>query len=113
MRLIRYVFWGMIALLLIVVAVANRGPVQLQLLPNDLATFFPFDGTVTVPLFLVIFGGVLAGLLIGFIWEYIREYKVRSDLTKTSKHVKSLEREVSKLRKKTGEGQDEVLAILD
>ena len=113
MRYIRYIFLGAIALVLVVVAVANRQPVELQLLPEDIATFVPFAGSITVPLFLVIFGGILAGLLIGFIWEYLREFKVRSNLSKSNRQVKSLEREVGKLREKTGEGQDEILALLD
>lgn len=113
MRYIRYLFLGSIALVLIIVAVANRQPVKLQLLPEDLAAFVPFAGSITVPLFLVIFAGILAGLLIGFVWEYLREFKVRSDLSKTSKQVRHLEREVGKLREKNGEGQDEILALLD
>jgi uncharacterized integral membrane protein len=99
--------------MLIVVAVANRQSVELQLLPSDLAAFVPFAGSITVPLFLVIFGGVLGGLLIGFIWEYLREFKVRSNLSKSNRQVKNLEREVGKLREKIGEGQDEILALLD
>jgi len=113
MRFIKYLFLGAVALVLIVVAIANRQPVQLRLLPDDLAVFLPFEATATVPLFLVIFAGVLAGLLIGFVWEYLREFKVRSNLSKTNKQVKSLKREVNSLREKTGEGQDEILALLD
>lgn len=113
MRFIKYLFLGAVALVLIVVAIANRQPVELQLLPNDLAAFVPFAGQVTVPLFLVIFAGVLAGLLIGFIWEYLREFKVRNDLSKSNRKLRSLECEVGKLREKTGEGQDKILALLD
>ncbi len=113
MRYIRYVFLGAIALTLIVVAIANRQPVKLQLLPEDLAAFVPFAGSITVPLFLVIFGGILAGLLIGFVWEYLREFKIRNNLSKTNRQVKHLEREVGKLREKTGEGKDDILALLD
>ena len=113
MRFIKYLFLGAVALMLIVVAVANRQPVQLKLLPDDFAAFMPFAGSITVPLFLVIFAGVLGGLLIGFIWEYLREFKIRSDLSKTNKQVKTLEREVTKLREKTGEAKDDILALLD
>jgi uncharacterized integral membrane protein len=113
MRYIRYIFLGAIALMLIVVAVANRQSVELQLLPSDLTPYVPFAGSITVPLFLVVFGGILAGLLIGFIWEYLREFKIRSNLSKSNRQVKSLEREVGKLREKTGEGQDDILALLD
>lgn len=113
MRYIRYFFLGAVALTLIIVAVANRQIVELQLLPDDLAPFVPFAGSISLPLFLVIFGGILAGLMIGFVWEYLREFKVRSDLSKSSRQVKQLEREVGKLREKTGEGKDEILALLD
>jgi len=113
MRFIKYLFLGAVALILIVVAVANRQPVELQLLPKDLAAFIPFSGQITVPLFLVIFGGILAGLLIGFVWEYLREFKIRNNLSKTNKQVRHLEREVGKLREKTGEGKDEILALLE
>ena len=113
MRFIKYLFLCAVALILIVVAVANRQPVELQLLPKDLDTFIPFSGQITVPLFLVIFGGILAGLLIGFVWEYLREFKIRNNLSKTSKQVRHLEREVGKLREKTGEGKDEILALLE
>jgi len=112
-RFIKYLFLGAVALVLIVVAVANRQPVELQLLPKDLAAFIPFSGQITVPLFLVIFGGILAGLLIGFVWEYLREFKIRNNLSKTNKQVRHLEREVGKLREKTGEGKDEILALLE
>jgi uncharacterized integral membrane protein len=113
MRFIKYLFLGAVAFMLIVVAIANRQPVELQLLPEDLAAFVPFAGQITVPLFLVIFGGILAGLLIGFVWEYIREFKIRNNLSKTNKQVRHLEREVGKLREKTGEGKDEILALLE
>jgi len=113
MRFIKYLFLGAVALVLIVVAVANRQPVELQLLPEDLAVFVPFADKITVPLFLVIFGGILAGLLIGFIWEYLREFKIRNNLSKTNKQVRHLEREVGKLREKAGEGKDEILALLE
>ena len=113
MRFIKYLFLGAVALVLIVVAVANRQLVELQLIPKDLAAFVPFSGQITVPLFLVIFGGILAGLLIGFVWEYLREFKIRNNLSKTNKQVRHLEREVGKLREKTGEGKDEILALLE
>ncbi len=113
MRFIKYLFLGAVALALIIIAVANRQPVELQLLPSDMAAFLPFTNQITVPLFLVIFAGILGGLLIGFIWEYLREFKMRNNLSKTNRQMKHLEREVGKLREKTGEGKDEILALLD
>jgi lipopolysaccharide assembly protein A len=113
MRYIRYVFWAGVGLILIVVALANRGTITINLVPNEFARFLPFGNSYSLPLFLVILAAVLAGLLIGFVWEYIREYKQRSDAAKRKRELNRLEREVQGLRARTGEGQDDVLALLE
>ncbi len=113
MRYIRYVFWAFVGLVLIVVALANRGPVNLNIVPDELAGFLPFSNAYSLPLFLVILGSILAGLLIGFVWEYIREFKQRADAAKRKRELNRLEREVQGLREKTGEGKDDVLALLE
>lgn len=113
MRYIRYLFLTVIGLILIVIALGNRSLVTLKMAPDALATPFGLTGSVTVPLFLVIFLGIFAGLWIGFIWEWIREFKIRSLLSKKGKEVHRLENEVKALRAKSGEGQDDVLALLD
>lgn len=113
MRYIRYVFWACVGVVLIVVALANRGAVAINIVPAEFAGFLPFPNTYTLPLFLVILGAILAGLLIGFVWEYIREFKQRADAAKRKRELNRLEREVQGLREKTGEGKDDVLALLD
>jgi putative membrane protein len=113
MRYIRYLFLGAIGLALIVVALANRNMVTLRLLPEELAAVFKVSGSVSLPLFLVIFLGIIVGLLIGFVWEWMREFKYRNDLSKKGKEVHRLEREVKVLKAKTGEGIDDVLALID
>jgi len=113
MRYIRYVFWALVGIVLIVVALANRGSVSLNIVPAEFSGFLPFPNTYSLPLFLVILGAILAGLLIGFVWEYIREFKQRADAAKRKRELNRLEREVQGLREKTGEGKDDVLALLD
>lgn len=113
MRYIRYLFLAVIGIALIIVALANRGMVTLKLAPDALAAPFGLTGSVTLPLFLVIFVGIVAGLLIGFVWEWMREFKYRHGLNKKDKEVHRLEREVKVLKAKNGEGQDDVLALLD
>jgi membrane protein implicated in regulation of membrane protease activity len=113
MRYIRYLFLAVIGIALIIVALANRGMVMLKLAPDALAAPFGLTGSVTLPLFLVIFVGIVAGLLIGFVWEWMREFKYRQGLNKKGKEVHRLEREVKVLKAKNGEGQDDVLALLD
>lgn len=113
MRIIRLLFILSVSIVLIVLALANRQMVSLRLLPADLADVVGFSGTVNLPLFLVILLGVLIGLLLGFVWEYLREYKHRKELGVKIKEVKTLEREVRKLKNETSSETDQILALLD
>jgi uncharacterized integral membrane protein len=112
-RYLRWLFLGLLALCLVTVAMANRAPVALRALPEDMSAFFGIGGSVELPLFLVIFGGIAAGLLIGFVWEWFREMKHRNVATSKLREVTRLERELATLRDAKGQPQDEVLAILD
>lgn len=113
MRYIRYAFLGALGIILISVSLGNVESVELKLMPDPLAELLGFNLSTSLPLFLVVLGGVVAGLVIGFLWEWMREHKHRRDATVKKGEVRKLEREVKKLKKKQNEGKDEVLAILD
>jgi uncharacterized integral membrane protein len=113
MRYIRYAFLGALGIILVSVSLANVESVELKLMPDPLAELLGFNLSTSLPLFLVVLGGVVAGLVIGFLWEWMREHKHRRDATVKKGEVRKLEREVKKLKKKQNEGKDEVLAILD
>jgi len=113
MRYIRYLFIAVVGIVLLTVALANRQLVTLQAVPDGLSGFLPFRNEITLPLFLVILGGVIVGLLIGFVWEYFREHKLRAAANQHRRDKNRLEHEVKGLRDKTGEGKDDVLALLD
>ena len=112
-RTLRYVFLGLLAIVLLTVAMANRVPVPLRLLPGDVGAALGLSGAVEMPLYLVIFGGIIAGLLIGFVWEWFRESKYRSNASKKTREVSRLERELAVLRDTKSDPQDDVLALLD
>ena len=112
-RYARLVLLVAVGIGLLTVALANRAPVRVQVLPADLATFVGRDLAAEVPLFLVIFGGIVAGLLIGFVWEWLRETKHRSTASSKTREVSRLERELAQLREDKLGPQDEVLALLD
>lgn len=112
-RTLRYVFLVAVAIVLLTVALANRTPVSLRLLPDDMGAALGLGGAVELPLFLVIFGGIVAGLLIGFVWEWFRESKHRSNSSIKTREVTRLERELAVLRDTKPEQQDDVLALLD
>jgi len=113
MRYIRYAFLGTLGIILISVSLANRGMVDLKLMPDALAEFLGFNLGITLPMFLVVLGGIAAGLVIGFFWEWLREYKHRREVGQKTRQVQKLEGEVTRLRGEKHRGKDEVLAILD
>lgn len=113
MRYLRFGLLGGLGLLLVSVSLANRAPVTLKLLPDDIAVFLGVDFAISLPLFLVVLGGVAGGVIVGFVWEWLREYKHRRDAGTKTREVRKLEREVSRLKGQGNEGKDEVLAILE
>lgn len=113
MHYIRYAFLAIVGISLILVALANRTSVELKLLPEEIAAYVGQPLTYQLPLFVVIFGGLVAGLLIGFVWEYFREHKHRVEARTQKREKEKLEREVKGLKSQANEGKDEVLALLD
>ncbi len=113
MRYIRYAFLATLGVILISVALANRSIVTLNLLPDPLAQLLNLNYSIELPLFVVIFGGIVAGLLIGFFWEWLREYKIRAAAGRTERELVQTKREVRRLKGKQEEGKDEVLALLE
>jgi len=113
MRYIRYASIAIFGLALVLIALANRGMVTLRVLPDELAGFAALNPTYDMPLFVVIFGGILAGLVLGFIWEWIREAGERAAAARQARELASLRAEVARLKKKESRERDEVLAVLD
>lgn len=120
MRYIRYAFWAVLAIVLVTLALANRQMVTLNTLPEGLASMLnalPFGGnlsfSIDMPLFLVIFIGIALGLLIGFVFEYLREMKIRGEASRSKSEVRRLERELKRTKAERDKDKDEVLAILD
>ena len=97
----------------IIEALANRAPVTLKALPEDLAAFTGFAWQIELPLFMVIFGGIIAGLLIGFVWEWFREMKHRSTASRKTREVARLERELAVMKDSQSVPKDDILALLD
>ena len=112
-RSLRYLFLAALGLVLLTVALANRAPVTLKAPPEDLAAFTGFAWQIELPLFMVIFGGIIAGLLIGFVWEWFREMKHRSTASRKTREVARLERELAVMKDSQSVPKDDILAILD
>ena len=113
MRYIRYASIAIFALALILIALANRNMVAVRLVPDELSGFTALNPAHDVPLFVVIFGAILAGLVLGFIWEWIREAGERAAAARQAREMQRLRAEIKRLKAEKHEGKDEVLALLD
>ncbi|WP_323037434.1 LapA family protein [Pararhodobacter sp.] len=117
MKYIHYAFLAVILLLCVMLALANRGSVTLAVWPDTMSAFLGFGYSVTLPLFVIVGGAAGLGLVIGLIWEWLREHGQRVETA-------ALRREVAQLRAATTttpttavtkpeKPKDQVLAILD
>ena len=105
MSLLRWSFLSIIGILLIFVALANRDMVALRLVPDEYSALFPMLRAVELPLFLVIFAGIVLGLLIGFIWEWMRERRHRREASVSRREIAKLESEIGRLKKRAEQGR--------
>ena len=113
MRTIRIFFIVILAIVLILVATANRAPVTVALLPENIAAFTGWAWTLTVPAFLALFLAMVFGVLVGLVWEWLREAHLRAESKTRAHNLAVLEREMGDLRRTHAAPKDEVLAILD
>lgn len=115
MKTIRYAFWAIVGLCLILIGLANRDVVTIRAMPEALGELLGLSPDVQLPLFVVIFIGVGVGLMIGFLWEWVREHRMRADARGKAREVESLRREVDQLRGAAAgaKGDDDVLALLE
>tara|TARA_B100000902_G_C27138809_1_gene827507 strand:+ start:182 stop:490 length:309 start_codon:yes stop_codon:yes gene_type:complete len=94
-------------------AVANRELVDIRILPIELEGFLGGGLMFSIPIFVLFLCGVIFGLLVGFVWEWIREMKHRSASSRKSKELAIVESELSQLKRESGQYDDEVLALLN
>ena len=115
MQTLKYVFWAVVAFVLILVGLANRDQTTLQAMPEPFANLLGISPNVTLPLFVVLFIFAGIGLLVGLVWEWIREYPERVESRNREKEVQRLRAELARLRATSGDPKrgDDVIALLD
>ena len=112
MRLVRTLFLIFLAIILVVISLANSENVSLYLLPTDLSSLIGATISINIPIFLVFFSGIFIGLIIGFVWEWLREYKFRVEANLNEKRLSRAETELSEMHAKDNKG-DDVLTLLE
>jgi lipopolysaccharide assembly protein A len=111
LRTIKLILLALILIGIVVLSVANRGMVTLHLLPEALSGVF--QSSIDLPLFVVILISILVGMVLGYILEWLREHRHRRRATEKAREAEKLNREVDQLRRQTGQGKDDVLALLN
>lgn len=115
MTYIRYAFLALVLVLAVTMALANRSLVTLALWPDTVTAILGFGYSLTLPLFVVVGGAVGLGLLIGLVWEWLRERGQRAEAARAR-------RELDRIRAAQGvpadapsikPKRDEVFAILE
>ena len=95
-----------------VISLANSENVSIYLLPTDLSSLMETTISINIPLFLVFFSGIFIGLVIGFVWEWLREYKFRVEANLNEKRLSRVETELSEMHAKDNK-RDDVLTLLE
>jgi uncharacterized integral membrane protein len=113
---VRYALLAVLMALAVTVALANRAPVTLALWPDSVTAILGFGYAVTLPLFVVVVGAVGLGLLLGFVWEWLRERGIRGEAARARRELETLRaREAGNAPTapaRTAQ-QDEILALVD
>lgn len=113
MRYLRMLFVVVLAVALITLALANRQIVDVSLLPAQVGQYLNGTWSARMPLFLVIMLSLLVGMVLGLVWEWMREAHLRQESSRRAFELQKLEREVGGLRQTHAAPRDEVIAILD
>ncbi len=82
-------------------------------MPSELEGFFGGGMIFSIPIFVLFLCGVIFGLFVGFVWEWIREMKHRSASSRKSKALAKVENELSQLKRESGQNEDEILLLLN
>lgn len=110
MRVIKMILLAVLALFMILLAIANRDAVTVELLPRQLG--FVTSWQRDVPLFLVMFLMAIGGFILGWSWEWLRETKTARVARRRRKEIERLEGELAQMRQDNGTEEDDVLALL-
>ena len=86
---------------------------DIRILPSELEGFLGRGMIFSIPIFVLFLCGLIFGLFVGFVWEWIREMKHRSASSRKSKELAKVENELSQLKRESGQNEDEILLLLN
>lgn len=114
MAYLRYAVLTLLAIAFVTLALANRALVTVQLLPDTLASLLGVNLGFTLPLFMVLGLAIALGLMLGFVWEWLREHSYRAEAARARREADALRAQVAQVEQTNPAARkDEVLALLD
>lgn len=113
MRYIKYLLLAVITIAVLVLSLANRQSVELNLFPEAVATMIGFNASVQLPLFVVSFLSIAVGLLIGILLEWIREYRIRAEGARTKKELRRVHKELKSDKAAVKDQGREILDLIE
>jgi uncharacterized integral membrane protein len=115
LRILKYLLLALLAVVAVILAIANRGPVELHVWPDGMplpepAASWPND--FQMPIYLAILAAVFVGVVIGLTLEMVRERTHRREERRYRNEAARLFRENKELRAKLGQDpEDDVLGL--
>lgn len=113
MRAIRIAFYVLLAIVLILLAAANRALITFSLVPEALSPFVGGTWSLTMPAFVALFLAMAFGVLVGLVWEWMRESHLRAESSRRAQELADLHRQAGAPKAARAAPHDEVLDILD
>ncbi len=112
---LRYGVAIVLALVLATIALANRGFVSVKLFPDAIGGLLGFNFGFSLPLFILLGLAVGAGLMLGFVWEWLREHSYRADAARLRRRIDTLEAELARVEKQAPAAvqKDDVRAVVE
>lgn len=114
MRTLKLLLLFVIMIAIVILALANRHFVTVNLLPDGLSPILSgvVPNSYQVPLFLLCLASIVVGMVLGYLLEWLREHKHRRLAKVKAREADTLNREVDRLKRKNADSDDEVLALL-
>lgn len=114
MRFLSFLLIGLLTVAVIVLSVANRQLVKVNLTPDFTAYGVPPSPSHDVPLFVVALACGTLGFILGAAREYLREARLRREAKRRNRELGELKREVDTLKgaQQQAGGEDDDLLLL-
>ena len=113
MNYLKFLIWTLVGLILILFALSNNQTVEIHVLPDSFGGSSGLEANYSLPLFVILYAILTLGLILGILFEFLRERKHRVNLKQAHKDIKLLQSEMEKLKSSNLGSDSEILNLID